>query len=509
MSNPHYPLGTDPNKQPTAYPQQYQGQQQQQQQQQQQPKQQLYPYQAYPQYQASTYPAAAGGYPQPAVYGSSYPSYGYPPQYNPQDPYARYPIVQGTSAGYSYFNPTPMGGSQPFGIRTKVTTTMWEEQKTLCYQVECNGVTVVRRSDNNMINGTKLLNVAKMTRGRRDGILKAERTRDVVKVGSMHLKGVWIPFERASAMAQHEGIFDMLYPLFVKDIAKVIKTSAIPDDHYYQTYPYDPANNTQVTLLKPPDQQMGAYLPQQPQQQQPPHGQMDPHTVKQEPLTTIPESMAHHDITSGGPAGYQHMPQRASHSSISSSQSQSSNTYQPAYPSNPSLTATSSSGYTYNTPPSSVSASQTQQNPQRRMSAVSMQQQRSMSLTSAASSGGYSSSSSIPTLSSYGGSSTNIPLTNYAKKFDPIRSSSTGSGSVIGGGSQPHHSHNRSHSQSNIHGHGHGHNQGQPATAASSSPSSYYKSNNPSTTTGVISNTPHAITPGMTNSPTLYQSKPK
>ena len=42
-----------------------------------------------------------------------------------------------------------------------------------------------------MINGTKLLNVAGMTRGRRDGILKSEKSRSVVKIGPMHLKGVW------------------------------------------------------------------------------------------------------------------------------------------------------------------------------------------------------------------------------------------------------------------------------------------------------------------------------
>lgn len=47
------------------------------------------------------------------------------------------------------------------------------------------------RSDNHMINGTKLLNVAGMTRGRRDGILKSEKVRHVVKIGPMHLKGVW------------------------------------------------------------------------------------------------------------------------------------------------------------------------------------------------------------------------------------------------------------------------------------------------------------------------------
>lgn len=45
--------------------------------------------------------------------------------------------------------------------------------------------------DNDMINGTKLLNVTGMSRGKRDGILKNEKARIVVKVGPMHLKGVW------------------------------------------------------------------------------------------------------------------------------------------------------------------------------------------------------------------------------------------------------------------------------------------------------------------------------
>lgn len=69
-----------------------------------------------------------------------------------------------------------------------------------------------------MINGTKLLNVAGMTRARRDGILKAEKTRHVVKFGPLHLKGVWIPYERALDFANHEKITEMLFPLFVNDI---------------------------------------------------------------------------------------------------------------------------------------------------------------------------------------------------------------------------------------------------------------------------------------------------
>ncbi|CAI4046281.1 hypothetical protein SUVZ_11G1690 [Saccharomyces uvarum] len=110
-------------------------------------------------------------------------------------------------------------------LKPRVITTMWEDESTICYQVEANGISVVRRADNDMINGTKLLNVTKMTRGRRDGILRSEKIREVVKIGSMHLKGVWIPFERAYILAQREQILDHLYPLFVKDIESIVDTS--------------------------------------------------------------------------------------------------------------------------------------------------------------------------------------------------------------------------------------------------------------------------------------------
>lgn len=61
--------------------------------------------------------------------------------------------------------------------------------------LRCKDRKLMRRTDNHMINGTKLLNVAGMTRGRRDGILKSEKLRHVVKIGPMHLKGVWWDFK--------------------------------------------------------------------------------------------------------------------------------------------------------------------------------------------------------------------------------------------------------------------------------------------------------------------------
>ncbi|ORX87271.1 apses-domain-containing protein, partial [Basidiobolus meristosporus CBS 931.73] len=101
--------------------------------------------------------------------------------------------------------------------RSKLTTTLWEDESTVCYQVDAKGICVARRQDNNMVNGTKLLNVTGMSRGKRDGILKNEKGRVVVKVGAMHLKGVWITFQRAKALASQFKITDLLYPLFADD----------------------------------------------------------------------------------------------------------------------------------------------------------------------------------------------------------------------------------------------------------------------------------------------------
>ncbi|RDW60936.1 APSES transcription factor [Coleophoma cylindrospora] len=114
------------------------------------------------------------------------------------------------------------GQVAPAGMKPRVTATLWEDEGSLCFQVEAKGVCVARREDNHMINGTKLLNVAQMTRGRRDGILKSEKMRHVVKIGPMHLKGVWIPFERALDFANKEKITELLYPLFVHNIGALL-----------------------------------------------------------------------------------------------------------------------------------------------------------------------------------------------------------------------------------------------------------------------------------------------
>lgn len=90
-----------------------------------------------------------------------------------------------------------------------------------------------------MINGTKLLNVAGMSRGKRDGILKNEKGRVVVKVGAMHLKGVWITFVRAKLLAAQYKIQEILYPLFVED----------PSVFLYATTLHNPINASRMNGL--------------------------------------------------------------------------------------------------------------------------------------------------------------------------------------------------------------------------------------------------------------------
>ncbi|KAI8371884.1 hypothetical protein BD560DRAFT_106411 [Blakeslea trispora] len=113
--------------------------------------------------------------------------------------------------------------------RPKITTNFWEDEGTACFQIDAKGVCVARRQDNDMINGTKLLNVVGMSRGKRDGILKNEKGRVVVKVGAMHLKGVWIPFNRARELANKFRIMDVLFPLFADEPAMFGHNAATPN----------------------------------------------------------------------------------------------------------------------------------------------------------------------------------------------------------------------------------------------------------------------------------------
>ncbi|KAI9248391.1 transcription regulator HTH, apses-type DNA-binding domain-containing protein [Sporodiniella umbellata] len=141
--------------------------------------------------------------------------------------------------------PTEYWPVYPEAPKHKIATSIWDDEGTMCYQVDVRGISVARRQDNDMINGTKLLNVTGMSRGKRDGILKNERGRVVVKVGAMHLKGVWITFARAKALAFQYSILDYLYPLFLEDPSGYF----YPQIDYFLPYPQENLPSLQHNLI--------------------------------------------------------------------------------------------------------------------------------------------------------------------------------------------------------------------------------------------------------------------
>ncbi|KAL2157335.1 hypothetical protein VTH06DRAFT_6153 [Thermothelomyces fergusii] len=175
------------------------------------------------------------------------------------------PGVPNSAYGSSTFDTT--GQIAPPGVKPRVTATLWEDEGSLCFQVEARGICVARREDNSMINGTKLLNVAGMTRGRRDGILKSEKVRHVVKIGPMHLKGVWIPFERALDFANKEKITELLYPLFVHNISNLLchptnqSRGQVMAAAQRKQIPGLPSIPPQLALPGPPQPQMPSHPP--------------------------------------------------------------------------------------------------------------------------------------------------------------------------------------------------------------------------------------------------------
>jgi hypothetical protein len=177
-----------------------------------------------------------------------------------------------SATGGSAFVPTVGYGGAASNLaqghtpRPKLTTTIWEDEQTLCYQVDARGICVARRQDNDMINGTKLLNVVGMSRGKRDGILKNEKGRVVVKVGAMHLKGVWITFQRAKTLAAQFKISELLYPLFVDDPSIFLHNS------------YGPPMSTRIPSIAGPASQ---WRPAHPYTNNFNNGQYSPETTRQ------------------------------------------------------------------------------------------------------------------------------------------------------------------------------------------------------------------------------------
>jgi enhanced filamentous growth protein 1 len=58
--------------------------------------------------------------------------------------------------------------------------TLWEKESAIVFHIEVDGVTIVRREDSHMINGSRLLDVSELLQEKIDEILDAKEPRHVV-----------------------------------------------------------------------------------------------------------------------------------------------------------------------------------------------------------------------------------------------------------------------------------------------------------------------------------------
>src|SRR5579859_6257060 len=93
-------------------------------------------------------PSPYDGYPPPPPQSP----YGMPhyPHSHPPSPYghhfpSEYHHDPFQYTGYRNYVTDPSGQSGPPGMKPRVTTTLWEDEGTLCFQVEAKGICVARR----------------------------------------------------------------------------------------------------------------------------------------------------------------------------------------------------------------------------------------------------------------------------------------------------------------------------------------------------------------------------
>ncbi|KAB8337065.1 hypothetical protein FH972_021369 [Carpinus fangiana] len=90
------------------------------------------------------------------------------------------------------------------------------------YEMEVNGVAVMRRRSDSWLNATQILKVAGVDKGRRTKILEKEILvghHEKIQGGYGRYQGTWISYDRGRAFCRQYGVEDILRPLLDYDIA--------------------------------------------------------------------------------------------------------------------------------------------------------------------------------------------------------------------------------------------------------------------------------------------------
>lgn len=116
--------------------------------------------------------------------------------------------------------------------RRSVSLCYWREENTLLYQIECDGQTISRRLDNDLVNITKIMNSMGITKRKRDTLMRFE-SRDVHISCSFDKRGIWIPLKRAEEIISRQCPNRDSWPeavniIFSQDPTRFISCASFP-----------------------------------------------------------------------------------------------------------------------------------------------------------------------------------------------------------------------------------------------------------------------------------------
>jgi hypothetical protein len=92
------------------------------------------------------------------------------------------------------------------------------------FELQVNGVAVMRRRHDSSLNATQILKVAGVEKSKRTKVLEKEilpGAHEKVQGGYGKYQGTWIPFDRAVALCKQYHVYDVLLPLLQFDETNV------------------------------------------------------------------------------------------------------------------------------------------------------------------------------------------------------------------------------------------------------------------------------------------------
>ncbi|KAL9114501.1 MAG: hypothetical protein Q9227_001582 [Pyrenula ochraceoflavens] len=128
---------------------------------------------------------------------------------------------QGSFGGYGSMNGYPQAVPFQQGYKPQIYTAVYSN--VTVFEMDVNGVAVMRRAPDSWLNATQILKVAGVEKGKRTKILEKEiltGRHEKVQGGYGKYQGTWIDFPRGVEFCRQYGVEELLRPLLEYDISR-------------------------------------------------------------------------------------------------------------------------------------------------------------------------------------------------------------------------------------------------------------------------------------------------